>query len=85
MAIPRKARLIAEATIKTDEPDAKRLIDLEKVGLLPESWIPSREIRDIRHLSRYRCYLVQIRTKIKSRIHYELNREDINVKTLTYE
>jgi len=27
---------------------------------------------------------VQIRTKIKNRIHYELKREDINVKTLTY-
>jgi len=50
MANPRKARLIAETTIKTDELEAKRLIDLEKVGLLPESWIPSREIRDIRHL-----------------------------------
>jgi len=84
MANPRKARLIAEATIKTDELDAKRLIDLEKVGLLPESWIPSREIRDIRHLCRYRYFLVQIRTKIKNRIHYELDREDINVKTLTY-
>jgi len=37
MANPRKARLIAEATIKTEELYAKRLIDLEKVGLLPES------------------------------------------------
>jgi len=84
MAHPKKARLIAEATIKTDELDAKRLIDLEKVGVLPEVWIPPREIRDVRHLCRYRYFLVQIRTKIKNRIHFELDREDINVKNLTY-
>jgi len=84
MAHPKKARLIAEATIKTDKLDAKRLIDLEKVGILPEAWIPSREIRDIRHLCRYRFFLVQTRTRIKNRIHCELDREDINVKTLTY-
>ncbi|MGC9074055.1 MAG: IS110 family transposase [Caldisericum sp.] len=84
MVHPKKARLIAEATIKTDELDAKRLIDLEKVGVLPEVWIPPREIRDVRHLCRYRYFLVQIRTKIKNRIHFELDREDINVKNLTY-
>ncbi|MFP3144943.1 MAG: transposase [Caldisphaera sp.] len=84
MANPRKARLIAEAKIKTDELDAKRLIDLIKVCILSEARIPSREIRVLRHLCRYRYFLVQIRTKIKNRIHYELDREDINVKTLTY-
>ena len=85
MVHPKKARLIAEATIKTDELDAKRLIDLEKVGVLPEVWIPPREIRDVRHLCRYRYFLVQIRTKIKNRIHFELDREDLNVERLTYE
>ena len=84
IANPKKARLIAEAKIKTDELDAKRLIDLIKVCILSEAWIPSREIRVLRHLCRYRYFLVQIRTKIKNRIHYELDREDINVKTLTY-
>ncbi|MGC8630729.1 MAG: IS110 family transposase [Thermoplasmata archaeon] len=50
MVHPKKARLIAEATIKTDELDAKRLIDLEKVGVLPEVWIPPREIRVLSNL-----------------------------------
>jgi len=81
---PKKVRLKAEATIKTDDLDAKRLIDLEKVGVLPDVWIPPKEIRDVRHLCRCRYFLVQTRTRVKNRIHFELDRKDANIEKLTY-
>jgi len=37
MANPKKVRLIAEATVKTDEHEANRLIGLEKVGIISEA------------------------------------------------
>ncbi len=50
MVHPKKARSIAETTIKADELDAESLIDLEKVGVLSEIWIPPRENIKVRHL-----------------------------------
>ena len=41
------------------------------------------EIRDVRHLCRYR-YFLQIRIKIKNKSDFELDSEDLNVKNLTY-
>jgi hypothetical protein len=84
MEHPKKVRLIAEATIKSDELNAKRLIDLENVGVLPEVWTSPREIGDVRHLCMHRYFPFKIGTKIMNRIHFELDREDINVKRLTY-
>lgn len=83
VANPHKVRVIAEASIKTDRIDAKRLVELERAGLIPESWVPPREIRDLRHLARYRAFLVRIRTRIKNRLHVELAREEAN-SDLTY-
>lgn len=84
MVHPKKVRLMAEAIIKTDDLDATRLIDLEKVEVLPDVWIPPKEIRDVRYLCRYRYFLVQTRTRVKNRIHFELDKKDVNVEKLTY-
>ena len=69
LAHPRKVRLIAESTIKTDTVDAGTLAQLERTGFLPEAYIPSREVRDSRELLRYRMTLVRIRTGLKNRVH----------------
>ena len=45
LAHPLRVRLIAEAKIKTDKIDAKILAQLERVGFLPEAYIPPPEIR----------------------------------------
>jgi len=69
LAHPRKVRLIAESTIKTDTVDAGTLAQLERTGFLPEAYVPSREVRDSRELLRYRLTLVRIRTGLKNRVH----------------
>lgn len=84
VAHPYKVRIIAEASIKTDRIDAKRLVELEKAGLIPEAWVPPIEIRDLRHLLRYRAFLGRIHARIKNRLHMELAREETDTKNLTY-
>lgn len=69
LAHPKKVRLIAEATIKTDKIDAWTLAQLERTGFLPEAYIPPHEVRDRRELLRYRMALVHARTEFKDRIH----------------
>jgi len=80
MAHPLKTRVIAEAKIKTDKVDAKILADLARGNLLPTSWIPSREIRELRDLVRQRIFLVKQRTKLKNRIHAELIKRGIEYR-----
>jgi transposase len=74
LAHPLKVRLIAEARVKTDKVDAHTLAQLERTGFLPESYIPSREVRDQRELLRYRASLVRMRTGLKNRVHALLSK-----------
>lgn len=46
VANPSKNRLIADATVKTDRLDAKRLAHLLNAGMLAESYVPEDEIRE---------------------------------------
>ena len=43
---PSKTRIIAEGKIKTDKIDSKNLAMLLRADFLPQSYIPSKEIRD---------------------------------------
>jgi len=65
---PLKTRAIAETRIKTDKIDSGILAHLLRTNLLPTSYIPPREIRDIREILRYRASLVSFRTAIKNKI-----------------
>jgi len=69
VAHPLKTKAIASARIKTDKIDATTLAELLRVNYIPESYIPPREVRDLRELLRYRASLVRIRTKIKNKVH----------------
>jgi len=80
MAHPLKTRAIAEAKVKSDKIDAKMLADLARGNLLPTSWIPSKEIRELRDLVRQRIFLVRQKTKIKNKIHAELIKRGIEYK-----
>jgi transposase len=53
---------------KTDVNDAEWLATLLRHGLLRKSFVPSKAIRELRELSRYRRMLVQDQTKMKNRI-----------------
>lgn len=77
LAHPLKTRMIADAKIKTDEMDAKTLADLLRGDLLPTSYVPPREIRDLRHLVRHRIALGRFRARLKTQIKMELRRKNI--------
>uniref|UniRef100_UPI001C5E286E IS110 family transposase n=1 Tax=Pseudonocardia nigra TaxID=1921578 RepID=UPI001C5E286E len=63
---------------KTDVADAAWLAELLEHGLLRGSFVPGREIRELRDLTRYRKKLVQVRTAETQRIHKTL--EDAGIK-----
>ena len=69
LANPTKTRAIAEARIKTDSIDASTLCDLLRANLIAESYIPPKEIRNLRNIMRQRRAIVKGRTQIKNRIH----------------
>lgn len=63
---------------KTDVKDAEWIADLLRVGLLKGSFVPSREERELRELSRYRDSLVKERSAEINRIQKVL--EGANIK-----
>lgn len=77
LAHPLKVRAIAEASVKTDKVDARTLAKLLRLDMVPRSYVPSRDLRDLRQLVRQRAYLVQNCTSFKNRIHAELTRNGL--------
>ena len=63
---------------KTDMKDCWWLAHLLRHGMIRPSYIPSRRIRELRDLTRYRAVLVDERTREKSRLEKEL--EDAGIK-----
>ncbi|MBI1744548.1 transposase [Candidatus Acetothermia bacterium] len=55
---PKETKAIASARLKNDRVDADRLARLLKADLLPQVWIPSRDLREARELVRHRVGLV---------------------------
>jgi len=74
VANPSQNRVIADATVKTDRLDAKRLAHLLHNGWLAESYVPEDEIRDLRDLVRARKSLVEEQTAEKNRVRAVLKR-----------
>src|SRR5436309_11892549 len=82
--IPRLAHALTakrrmEGRHKTNSRDARGLAMLLRNGTLPEVWIPPAELRDQREMLRWRMYLSQMRTRVKNRIHGELQRYNIDI------
>jgi len=69
MAHPLKTKAIASARRKTDRIDADILAHLAREDLIPQSYMPPREVRDLRELLRHRAFFVSLQTKVKNRIH----------------
>ena len=63
---------------KTDAKDARWLAELLEHGLLRGSFIPPREIRDLRDMTRYRRKLIDEHSAEVNRVHKIL--EDANIK-----
>ncbi len=52
---------------KDDTKDSKWIGDLFRLGLVPGSFIPSKNIRILREFTRYRCKLVSMKSSEKNR------------------
>ena len=79
LANPLEAKRRMGGTKKTDKLDARGLAVLLRNGTLPTVWIPPGELRDRRELLRMRIFLVQLKTRVKNRIHGTLARHNVVV------
>jgi transposase len=77
LANPLKTRAIASARIKSDKVDARILAHLLRADLIPPSYVPPFEIREMRYLLRHRASLVSVRTRVKNQVHSLLDRNGI--------
>ncbi len=68
VAHPTGVRMIAAARLKSDKIDSQILAHLLRTNLIPESWVPPKEIREQRELVRFRSQLIRSRTQTKNRI-----------------
>ena len=69
VAHPLMVKAIAYAKVKSDKVDVRTLADLLRTDMIPESYVPDQETRD---LVRRRHYLVQTRSTFKSKMHVEI-------------
>ena len=69
VAHPRKLNQIADTDKKTDRVDAKELARMIRLNSVPESYVPTDEIREARALVRGRQKLVENRTEFANKIH----------------
>ncbi len=69
VAHPSKLTLIANTDKKTDRVDAKELSRMVRLDSVPESYVPTDEIREARALVRGRQKLVENRTEYANKIH----------------
>jgi len=83
---PLQTKAIAAARIKNDKVDSKILADLLRTNLLPTAYLSAclaqadiqpREIRDLKELVRQRVNYVEIRTRIKNKIHSVLFKNNL--------
>ena len=69
-----KVRQIAEARVKTDKEDVKRLITLLIADIVPEVWVPPMHVRELRSLVSFRWRVNKQITMSKNRLHSVIQR-----------
>jgi transposase len=79
LAHPTASRRRIGGRHKTDERDALGCAELLRSGILPEVWIPPRQLRDERELLRWRMSLAANRTQFKDRIHGVLRQYNLQI------
>ena len=72
VAHPLLVKAIAYARVKTDKVDARMLADLLRADMIPEAYVPGKDVREVRDLVRRRHYMVKLRTMLKNKVHAEL-------------
>ena len=69
LANPKKLKITFSSNKKTDKNDARNLAKLLRMGELPESYLPSKRVDELRSLVRYRRTLGEEITSIKNKVH----------------
>lgn len=68
VAHPEMLKAITAAKKKNDRGDAEKIADLLRVNLLPECYMLSEELRELRRILRYRNHLVRTAVKMQNKI-----------------
>ena len=68
---------LGQRRVKNDERDATDLIDMLRLGRLPEAWIAPPATRELRELVRYRAKLVALRSGLKAQVHAVMAKEGV--------
>lgn len=68
VAHPEMLKAITSAKKKNDSADSEKIADLLRVNLLPECYMASEEIRELRRILRYRNMVVRTSVKMKNKI-----------------
>jgi transposase len=68
---------IANARVKTDKEDIKRLLKLLIGGIVPEVWVPPVAVRELRAFVSYRSRLVKTSTMIRNRLQSLLHKHNL--------
>ena len=82
LAHPRKLRVIAESTRKTDKLDAQVLAEFLALDMILQSYRPSSRLRQDRALVRQRQFIQRRITSAKCKVRHILARYNADVKNL---
>ena len=75
---------IAEARVKTDKEDIKRLSELLIGGIVPEVWVPPMHVRELRAFISYRERLVKTSAMIRNRLQSLLHKHNLKLSERDY-
>jgi len=73
-----KVRQIAEARVKTDKEDVKRLITILIANIVPEVWVPPMHVCELRSLISFRWRLSKQIAMSKNRLHSVIQRFNLH-------
>jgi transposase len=78
VAHPGKVRQIAEARVKTDTEDIKRMLTVLIANIVPEVWVPPMQVRELRSLISFRWRLGKQIAMSKNRLHSVIQRFNLH-------
>lgn len=77
LANPLQTKAIAQGRIKSDKVDARILAHLLRADLIPECYVPPKEMREMRSLVRHRLSIVKLRSMTKNKVHALVDRNGL--------
>ncbi len=82
LAHPKKLRVIAESTRKSDKIDAEVLATFLALDMIPQAYRPTPRIRQHRVLVRHRCWLQRRITSLKCKVRNVLGHYNADIAQL---